>query len=44
MNRVEQSPTGRSAPGRTFTLIGADRVPFQSGVHGLFGGHRRSRI
>ena len=29
---------------RVYTLLGADRRPYQSAVPGQFGGHRRSRI
>jgi hypothetical protein len=40
------APT-RAAPtrtGRSWTLLGADRRPYQSLVPGTLGGHRRSRI
>ena len=32
------------AESRTFTLLGADRKPYQSSTPGTLGGHRGSRI
>jgi methylated-DNA-[protein]-cysteine S-methyltransferase len=31
-------------PQRTYMLLGADRVPYASGLPGTLGGHRRSRV
>ena len=37
-------PLPAAPAGRTWTLLGADRRPYQSPVPGSLGGHRRSRI
>jgi methylphosphotriester-DNA--protein-cysteine methyltransferase len=29
---------------RTYTLLGADGIPYQSAEKGLLGGHRRTRV
>ena len=29
---------------RTYTLLGADGIPYQSAEKGRFGGHRRTRV
>ena len=42
MARTRGTPAPPPAP--AYTLLGADRRPYQSAVPGQFGGHRGSRI
>jgi hypothetical protein len=44
MTTAAGAPPARGPAGRTWTLIGPDRRPYQSPVPGSLGGHRRSRI
>ena len=46
MARTGDGPAPAPARGRrrAYTLLGADRRPYQSAVPGQFGGHRKSRI
>lgn len=42
--RATAPPKTTTMPAKRFTLLGADRKPYESPTPGMWGGHRRSRI